>query len=161
MNAQEAADTLEMVKFLATHVPEADLDVILTYAKEVRPPGIQSYTEHLAAICGAVARDKRSIGVILEYVRQPKEQREVQQVLMAWAVETLRPLQGIAPDRARLAELQQRAKEKLHELFPRASEPKLNGAILLGIKLSETGYAFEVGTMVRCMFHPDTYERTT
>jgi hypothetical protein len=157
--AGETADVLEMVRWLAVRVPSQDLDEVLAYAKEVLPPGIGSYADHLAAICVAVDREPRAVKTIVEIARTPKEERQARLELTAWAKEALAPLQGRRPETSALRDLEHEARDRLHHMFPRASDPKVDGAVLVGVRLTEAGYAIDVGALVRCMFHHDPYER--
>lgn len=155
----ETADVLEMVRWLAGRVPSDSLDEVLAYAKEVRPCGIRSYADHLAAICLAVEREPRSLSTIVEIARTPKEQRETRLEMTAWAAQTLEPLRGAPPGPGALEDLRGKTRDFLRRMFPKASDPKVEGAILLGVRLTEKEYVLDVGALIRCMFHPDAYEK--
>lgn len=155
----DSADVIEMVGWLGRQgYASAELDAILDFAKNDPPQGM-TYVNHLAVLC--LLTESAGRAAVVKIATMPKEHRQAQNELTAWAKETLaKHFQGKLPTKPRERDLAHRTQEKLHAMFPRASDPKINGAVLIGVRMTETGFEIDVDTLVSCMFHDDPYERS-
>ncbi len=166
---QEAADELEILKWIVGEVGEDDTAILASWIHDREAPHGR-YMMALATIVESAAKSgapKLFLGRLIAQARKPAIQREAEVTLMQAMLPHLDRLRATVQRHHDdplvreevLREVRVRLRETLHRLFPDKHRASIDGAIIAGT--SAAGATLNFGVMVdRLMNHQDPLAST-